>query len=294
VTTSDSDGVDVTISAAAESGGPTLLYTRVGRLGSAVQVKLVAEDGRVLDRAELSAQRRQEGGSRYVALPSTGQLVVQIGPAALGLADALADQEAADGSVTSGVVQIVDIESLPIDWFGYEAVDILVLTTGDVAFCERLVADAKRFDALRRWLELGGRLVVCAGRTAPKLLAAGMPLAEFVPGKFTEFVCWSRFKVASICSDARTTCRSWSGRRGGLASWCTSAWTSVSRRSPIGRAAERFCEPCCGGISPIRKRTKRSKSWCRSVMTIWPAPCGSGWDGRSPGSRRLDSRSSPC
>jgi hypothetical protein len=188
LTTIDSDGVEVTVSTAAGSDGPTLLTTRVGRLGSAVQLKLVAEDGHLLDRAELSARRGQEGGARYVALLATGQLVVQIGPGALGLAEVLAEQEADDGTTASGFVQLTDVDALPTDWFGYDGVDVLVLTTSDVAFCERLAADIQRFDALRRWLELGGRLVICAGRTAPKLLGAGMPLADLVPGKFTELV----------------------------------------------------------------------------------------------------------
>ncbi len=188
VTTADSDGVAVTVSAAAASGGPTLLYTRIGRLESAVQVKLVDESGRVLNRIELSAPRGQEGGARYIALPSTGELLLQLGAGSLGLDEVLADQEAVDSSLTSNFVQVTDVDSLPTDWFGYEAVDVLVLTTSDVAFCERLAADARRLEALRRWLELGGRLVVCSGRTATKLLAAGMPLAEFVPGKFTELV----------------------------------------------------------------------------------------------------------
>jgi len=187
-TTTDSDGIAVTVSAAAESRGPTLLYTRIGRLGSAVQVNLVDEGGRVLDRIELSAQRGQEGGARYIALPSTGELILQLGAGSLGLNEVLADEEAADGLLTSGFVQVTDVDSLPTDWFGYEAVDVLVLTTSDVAFCERLAGDERRLGALRRWLELGGRLVVCSGRSATKLLAAGMPLAEFVPGKFTELI----------------------------------------------------------------------------------------------------------
>ncbi|MEX2093882.1 MAG: hypothetical protein WD971_14445, partial [Pirellulales bacterium] len=187
-TTADSDGVAVTVSVAAESGGPTLLYTRIGRLGSAVQVKLVDEDGLVLDRIELSAQRGQEGGARYIALPSIGELILQVGSGSLGLNEVLTDQEATDGSLTSGFVQVTDVESLPTDWFGYEAVDVLVLTTSDLAFCERLAGDERRLGALRRWLELGGRLVVCSGRSATKLIGAGMPLAEFVPGKFTELI----------------------------------------------------------------------------------------------------------
>ena len=100
----------------------------------------------------------------------------------------LAEAQSDDGPRESAVAQITDVESLPTDWFGYEGVNVLVLATGDVAFCERLATDAVRFEALRRWLELGGRLVVFCGRTAPDLLSADHSLADFVPGKFTELV----------------------------------------------------------------------------------------------------------
>jgi hypothetical protein len=181
VITLDSDGVEVTTSAAAISG-KNVLYTRVGRLGGGVRVRLVSDDGRVLDRAELST------GGTFVALPATGELLVQVGPDDLDLEKLVDQREFADGRAANGAVQLVDVESLPTDWFGYEAVDVLVLATGDTAFCERLVADERRFAALREWLELGGRLVVCAGRNAPQQFGFDTPLAEFVPGRITELV----------------------------------------------------------------------------------------------------------
>lgn len=188
VATVDSDGVEVTVSSGDTSIGPTLLYTRVGRLGSGVTVKLVGDDGRVLDRLELNSTDANQTDTRYAALPATGQLIVQIGPADLDISHVLDAPEATDGSVAGAAVELTDVESLPTDWFGYEGVDVLVLTTSDAAFCERLVADKERFAAIGKWLELGGQLVICAGRTAPELLAPGKPLAGFVPGEVGELV----------------------------------------------------------------------------------------------------------
>lgn len=177
----DSDGVEVTTSTAAVSG-KNVLYTRVGRFGSSVRVRLLVGGGRVLDRAELAT------AGPFAPLPATGELLVQIGPGDLDIEKLIDRRDVGDGRAASAAVQIVDVESLPIDWFGYEAVDVLVLSTGDSAFCERLVADERRFAALREWLELGGRLVVCAGHNAPALLGPGMPLADFAPGQITELV----------------------------------------------------------------------------------------------------------
>ncbi len=188
VITIDSDGVEVTTSTAAESAQPTLLYVRSGRLASPVRVILRDENSRIVDRAELSAEQVQAGGAPYNPLPATGQLVLQIGPGEIGLASALRIQEAADGSVASGVVKLDDVASLPTEWFGYEAVDVLLFATSDAEFCERLTADEQRFAALRQWLELGGRLVLCGSRSATQPLSPGGSLAVFVPGKITEIV----------------------------------------------------------------------------------------------------------
>ncbi|MGE3243576.1 MAG: hypothetical protein AB7I57_21070, partial [Pirellulales bacterium] len=183
----DSDGVEVAVQAKPAALGTALLYTRLGRLGSGLHVRLVAEDGRVLDRAELMPATSTDGG-QFTTLQSTGTLVLQIGPGDLGLAGVLADPGAADSAAVGAAVQIVDVESLPTDWFGYDAADVVVLSTGDLAFCERLAADSERFEALKKWLQLGGRMLICVGRNAPELLAGEAPFAEFVPGRFTELV----------------------------------------------------------------------------------------------------------
>jgi len=49
-----------------------------------------------------------------------------------------------------------------------------------------LAADARRFPALVRWLQLGGRLVICGSRNAPSLLSARRPLATLLPGTYEE------------------------------------------------------------------------------------------------------------
>ncbi len=188
VTTPDSDGVLVTTAEPVVDSRPTLVYVRAGRLGGAVTVRLLSDDHRVLDRTKLSTDSSRGGGSRFRPLPSTGELVVQLGGSSVGLDEALIDEELDDAAATRGVVTVADVDALPTDWFGYDGVDVLVLTTNDAAFCARLAADERRLAALRKWVELGGRLVVIAGRTAPEWFAEGEPLANLLPGKFVELV----------------------------------------------------------------------------------------------------------
>lgn len=188
LTAIDSDGVEVTVAVPSASAGPTLLYTRVGRLGSRLQLRLVDGSGHLLDRRELAPINLTDGSGEFTSLPSTGTFVLQIGPGDLALGSVLADPGTLGSAAVGATAQIVEVEALPTDWFGYDGVDVIVLTTSEVSFCERLAADVARFAALRQWLELGGRLVICVGRNAPQLIAADKPLAEFVPGRFQELV----------------------------------------------------------------------------------------------------------
>jgi hypothetical protein len=79
---------------------------------------------------------------------------------------------------------------LPVEWYGYEAVDVLVISADDSQRLSlQLAADKARHAALTRWIELGGRLVVlCGGEYAEEWLAEGGPLASLLPGRLAEVV----------------------------------------------------------------------------------------------------------
>lgn len=203
LTAMDSDGVEVTVASDVASEGRTLLYTRVGRLGSKLRVRLVNADGIVLDREDFAPIDPVSGSGSFTALPSTGLLVLQIGPGDLGLQNVLADPSASDSASVGVAAQIVDLESLPTDWFGYDAVDVVVISTSEASLWERLAADEKRFTALKQWLELGGRLVVCIGRNAPQLIASNKPLAGLVPGRFSELVRLPQTQTLETFASAR-------------------------------------------------------------------------------------------
>src|SRR5262249_49343466 len=59
---------------------------------------------------------------------------------------------------------IDSIDQLPTRWFGYQAADVLVLTSGSEDFINRLAADRSgRLDALTEWVRRGGQIVMSAG-----------------------------------------------------------------------------------------------------------------------------------
>src|SRR5262249_18263229 len=122
------------------------------------------------------------------ALPATSELLLHLGMADIGLAAAMIDRESTGASLERSVAHLFDLDTLPTEWIGYDGVDVVVLTTGDKTFVERLIADRRRFEALKKWVELGGRLVVGCGEHAPDFLKGGGPLAALLPGKFAELV----------------------------------------------------------------------------------------------------------
>jgi hypothetical protein len=185
VTTNDSDGVATTVSSPRASDS-TLLYAKMGRIGSPIRIAL--ESGNeVLDRRELATRIRPDS-THVVSLPSTSELIMQIGAESAGLPEAFPERESSDGTPARRVVRVDRVDRLPTEWYGYEGVDVLVLMTGDVEMCRQLAADPRRFAAIHRWVELGGRLIICCGINSPKLLGEAGALASLVPGKFAELV----------------------------------------------------------------------------------------------------------
>ncbi len=194
VSVPDSDGVPTTATAplhsAVSSNDPAaaVVYTKVGRIGSSLQISLMDGDRRLDERTLLPGAKAKEE-SAAVALPSTAELLVSFGPSPFGLKDAFLNRESDTGQLARRVVELDQVVELPTDWFGYDAADVLLISTGDGKLCRELAADAARIAALSRWVELGGRLVLLSGgQTAQELFAEGRPLARFAPGKLAEIV----------------------------------------------------------------------------------------------------------
>lgn len=194
VTTLDSDGVEVTVSAPLETSSesvdgiwPLAMHTMVGRIASPIRIVLRTES-RIVDRYELPAGEYSNSNQRLVTLPSTGVLIVQFGSSSIGLDEAFYDRDEVDGELARRTVRLSDVDALPTDWFGYDSVDVLVISTADADPIQRLATDQRRMDALEKWLELGGRIVVSCGRNAPELLGKGGPLPALVPGEFIDVI----------------------------------------------------------------------------------------------------------
>jgi hypothetical protein len=192
VVVADNDGVPTRASALVQraksliGSAEVVVFTKVGRIGSPIRV-LLSDGNQILDERTIRTNSATLRDGSAIGLPATAELLVAYGSHPFGLATAFPDRDADGSQLARRVVEINRTDALPSEWFGYEAVDVLLVSAGDGTLCRQLAADGKRFAALERWVELGGRMVVfCDGQSASEMLSIGGPLAKFAPGKFTE------------------------------------------------------------------------------------------------------------
>ena len=87
------------------------------------------------------------------------------------------------------VARLDDLEHLPTQWYGYEGVDALVLSTSQPALYGKLAPGSPQLEALDQWVRMGGRLVLCVGgRRRRPCWARTRPWARFAPGRLQKMV----------------------------------------------------------------------------------------------------------
>jgi hypothetical protein len=149
-----------------------LSYVHPGSDGSEFTVKLQTADGQTVQALPRTGRDRGElVGPRDVLFLAVGSRLPTL-KRALARLDTQAQEANKDdeadvedrGSLRFAFVESVD--RMPDRWFGYEAVDVVVLTTTSDTFVTGLLAQGEeaRRHALVEWVRRGGRLVVSVGR----------------------------------------------------------------------------------------------------------------------------------
>ena len=137
-----------------------LLYTRPGKEGGDITVSVRDAAGRVLQTAKAARDGQRE-------LPPSAQFYLLAGmpvPEPLKKAtQALAQTRSGQRDATSTLGTVTAVEELPDEWFGYAAVDGLILTTGNADFLKGLLGSNAKRKALEEWVRRGGRLVLSTG-----------------------------------------------------------------------------------------------------------------------------------
>lgn len=189
VTTLDNDGVLTTSSSslagnAADRERRKSVYTKVGRAGAPIEVSLT-DSAATRQFDVLQAPGRGDGG--YVELPAVAELLLFMGPWAPELLESYTQRNPTTGRITRKSAVVENAGQLPERWYGYNGVDVVVMTIGDgeklSATVEQLAADETKLQALSRWVELGGRLVIfCSGEHAAAVFGEGGAMASLLPG----------------------------------------------------------------------------------------------------------------
>jgi hypothetical protein len=85
---------------------------------------------------------------------------------------------------TVDVCELSGHDQLPEHWLALEAVDVLVLTSSDLAKLQAL--SSNQVNALQEWVLNGGQLIWSVGKNARELLGEQGRFASLAPGKFRE------------------------------------------------------------------------------------------------------------
>lgn len=140
-------------------------YVRPGSSGATFTVTLRTADGTDV---QTVAPLARNPGNREILEPRE-VLYLTVGSPLRSLRDAGKPEAEANKESeevpTPGFASIQNVADMPDRWFGYDAVDVMVLTTADDGFVDRLQRmNPARRHALLDWVRRGGRLVLSVGR----------------------------------------------------------------------------------------------------------------------------------
>ena len=194
VTVTDSDGVptefisppDRPVGVDPTSPTTTRLLVRCGQTGGRYRVRFINSAGKVKGEQEFFSGPEASDRVLRTGLPSVAKLVVALGPA-VGLGElARSPNQAVDESAVNHIAQLSNVSQLPVEWFGYEGVETVILSTSEPEMYRALTADSEQVAALTRWVELGGHVVLFCASSAAELIGSDGPLADLAPGNMAE------------------------------------------------------------------------------------------------------------
>ncbi len=163
------------------------LYVRFGRATGSLLAEFLLGD-EIVARRVFEQDDRCDGDCQFAPALETNQpLLLLIGSPAMGIAEAIGGREySPDGKPV--VVALPAIEELPPAWYGYEGVDMVIVSTSRGTIGETLPRDDPRIEALDTWVHLGGKLLLCAGSQAERIARPESPWSRFLPGRLKAMV----------------------------------------------------------------------------------------------------------
>jgi len=183
LTVPDGDGVPSTVTVPVEAGQTSVpCVLRFGRVESRLEVELL-DAAQSLTKRVFRAGSGRHSGLRP-AVSATRRLIVCLAADEMGVRSAV-ELSGIDPADRPEVVRVDDCRELPLAWYGYEGVDLLVVSTSSPELFDAERLDPARLVALDAWIRHGGKMVLSAGAAAEATIGESGPLARFAPGRLT-------------------------------------------------------------------------------------------------------------
>jgi len=160
-----------------------LLYAKFGSMYGDLRIQFQVDDKLVIDRV-CDDKPNPDRLLLPTPLPSSERMIVTVG-GAVGVDEAVRLHQQATG-ITITVAALADADRLPTEWYGYDGVDWLVISTSHPDQLKALFDTGARRAALVEWVERGGRLLFTVGAEAPTVLAPDAALTALAPGRAGE------------------------------------------------------------------------------------------------------------
>ncbi|MDR0704671.1 MAG: hypothetical protein LBF88_06735 [Planctomycetaceae bacterium] len=194
ISSSDSDGTPITYQHTIPfHGNRTLVYAKLGRKDGMLTVKIETPNGIFVQKQirpsgnPLKSKTVNSSQDRFCEpVLNERPIYLIVGNEDVGLQGAVAELSLREDRRPI-LVKVNSVAELPDQWFGFEAVEMIVLTTTEPQQFENLNANSPQIKAVDNWVRLGGKLFFCAGRDSEPLLRnPDSALRKFLPGKFSE------------------------------------------------------------------------------------------------------------
>ncbi|MBT7917793.1 MAG: hypothetical protein HN617_09625, partial [Planctomycetaceae bacterium] len=169
------------ISVAPASTVTRIAYVKIGRLPWSVVVS-------VIDDADQTAFQKTFGRLDDGQLSTTDFLILQVGNRLPLSASRLQAELTGRPDLVEVAIQsqTSDYHKLPDRWYGYAAVDLLIITTSAEKLLEQLSLPQQQ--AIRQWIYQGGRMLLFAGQRGPELSRDNEILGSLIPGKIDRVI----------------------------------------------------------------------------------------------------------
>ncbi|MGL6227203.1 MAG: hypothetical protein ACRC10_11340 [Thermoguttaceae bacterium] len=201
VLTVDSDGTPVytkTASSVFTNCGSALVYVKLGQEEGNVTVQIRSqEDAQILAQHSIepvvseirgfsrTILRSNDLGTLFLSpIPTDRPFYLLIGDSDTAVQEVIGQLLLKDNR-RPVIVLLDSLERLPNLAIGYDAVELVILTTSIPSIFENRTNQDVRIQALSDWLALGGKMLFCPGENSEPFLAqSDSPLVPFLPGRF--------------------------------------------------------------------------------------------------------------